>query len=132
MIFRFNKAQLGPDMEGKFNNVLERFQKGEDREIEVIADEFPNKFSVKVGDDVSVLQWDQDSAEYHFLASPEHEPKPEPKPEPEPVPDLEHASARSFANKVIIGFKTMSAQQRIVFWDEFSTLIVRELSDEMS
>lgn len=40
---------------------------------------------------------------------------------------IEIAKAKAFANEIVTGYKSMSAQQRIVLWGEFSNLIMREL-----
>ncbi len=83
MIFRFNKAQLGRDLDEKLNGLLGEIQKGCDVEIEVWPLEFPQKFSIKAGDDVTVVAWDDVGEEYKILPSPEPEPEPEPIPSPE-------------------------------------------------
>lgn len=132
MIFRFNKAQLGVEKERKLNELLEAYQEAEEQEIEVIADEFPEKFTIKVGSDVVPVQWDQDSVDYKILASPE---KPEPQPEPQPEsdnadPDL--LRARLLASNIFAECGALTPEERVVFWEEFSNFIMKVLKDAVS
>ena len=70
MIVRFNKAQLGRDMENKIDQVLSKMQAGTDIEVEIVAVDFPNRFEIKVGDDVSVLVWDAETNQFKFIGVP--------------------------------------------------------------
>jgi len=83
MIFRFNKAQLGRFLEAKLDTLLTNFQKGTDTEIEIIALDFPYKFSVKVDNDISVVVWDGDESDFKFIGVPVDSTKLEPEPESE-------------------------------------------------
>lgn len=70
MIFRFNTAQLGRNLETKLNSLLKKYQGATETEIDVIALDFPYKFSVQAGDDVSVVVWDAESGDYKFVGVP--------------------------------------------------------------
>jgi len=131
MIFRFNVAQLGREMESQLKALLTEFQKSTEVEIEILVVDFPKKFSVKVGDDVSVVKWSEEDSEFRFLVSPEPEPTPEPVAEiekPEPGPDRSDEGIRILACDTFEILKSMNAQQRSVFWAEFSAAAMKELN----
>lgn len=69
MIFKFNKGQLGGNLDAKLNGLLADIQKGCETEIVVIPLEFPEKFSIQAGNDVVVVAWDSEKSEYKILPS---------------------------------------------------------------
>lgn len=134
MIFRFNKAQLGRDLEAKLNELLTDFQKGTDTEIEVWPLEFPQKFSIQVGDDVTVVAWDVVGEEYQIMSLPELEPEPEPSPSQEklgvgammespestPVPDPIKLARLKY--ELMSTHLNMPDEKKIIFAKEYARL----------
>jgi len=129
MIFRFNKAQLGPAMENALNELLTLYQSKQEDEIEVIADEFPYKLIVKTTGGVSnPIVWDEDKKSYGFVGVPVNEaPLPEaPAAVPAAVPSAETlAAARSdiAVNVIVQSFMALNPQQRTAFFAEVWNLI---------
>jgi len=126
MIFQFNKAQLGRDLEAKLYELLTEVQKGTDTEIEVWPLEFPQKFSVKVGDDVVVVSWLAEDGEYVILPEPEPEPEklgvgamvesPDPTPEPDPM------KLALLKYELMSTHLSMPDEKKIIFAKEYARL----------
>ncbi len=68
MIYRFNKAQLGRDLEAKLDKLMQGIQEKHDNEVEVVVADFPNKFSIESGGEtIAVVVWNPESDEYEIL-----------------------------------------------------------------
>lgn len=127
MIYRFNKAQLGRDLESNLDKLLENFQKTQDKEIEVVVADFPNKFSVEVGGEtIAVVVLDAESAEYKFLDSAEPESEPEPEPVPEPQAKIDPVKLAQRTYQVTKDNLSLSPGQRKIYHDALCELWIKE------
>ena len=156
MIFKFNQAQLGRGLNAKLNELLADVQKGCETEIVVIPLEFPEKFSIEVGDDIVVVAWDVKDVEYKVLPSPERgpkleseqddkfiedhpkptaldekEPEPEPKPQPTLEPELDLSPiverVEALARALANQSKLLNTEQRLELWMKFCKVLSKEL-----
>lgn len=136
MIFKFNKAQLERSVEEKLSELLGKMQEGCDTEIEVWPLEFPQKFSVKCGDDVVVVSWLAEDGEFVILPSPEPESKSKSEPEPEklgvgammesPEPvkyeDVDPIELAMLKYELMSTHLKISDEKKIIFAKEYSRL----------
>lgn len=138
MIFRFNTAQLGPKMENALNSLFAGLQKTQTEEIEVIADEFPEKLIVKTADGIEAkIAWDADEQCYRYVGEPlpafspdpdekvgevkewqrpeksATSPEPEPAQAPEPAPEI-----KVTVDGVVSQFMVLLPEQRTAFFCE--------------
>jgi len=153
MIFRFNKGQLGRNLDARLNRLLSELQKGTNVEIEVWPLEFPEKFSVKIGNDVAVIAWDAKDSEYKILPSPEPIPEsqkdtvdlPQPEPEhlgvgaameapgPGATPESERVKSEigqrvdALAGARIRLAVPFDSEQRLEIWNAFCNIVLKEL-----
>lgn len=134
MIFRFNKAQLSKVQRESLEKVLAVMQVENEIEIEVIAVEFPEKFKVKLDNDVEMLVvWDGEKKLYSGLTEPQPEPEstPEsqkdtvdiPAPELDLSPVLERAGA--LATALVNLVKPLNTDQRCDVWIKFCTVSMK-------
>ncbi len=137
MIFKFNKGQLERGLEEKLSELLGKMQEGCDTEIEVWPLEFPQKFSVKCGDDVVVISWLAEDGEFVILPSPEPESKSEPESEseklgvgammespenPDKYKDVDPMRLARQKYELMVTHLNMPDEKKIIFAKEYSRL----------
>lgn len=70
MIFRFNSAQLGAKMEKALNILLAEIQSTQEKEIEIVADDFPYNLLVVADGKSANISWDVESETYKYVGDP--------------------------------------------------------------
>lgn len=133
MVIRFNKAQLSRVQRESLEEVLAVLQVENEVELDVSVVEFPNKFKVKLDNDVEmIVVWDTEQYVYAGLTEPIPESYKDtvdlPAPEPEPLSGIDPHSLIDPLKLAALKYQLMSAhlvmpvEKKIIFAKEYARL----------